>query len=242
MATYADKYTKSALTGKDIGIVFGKVYEGVALTGDTSAGTNKDFTFDPTKYAPFYPMNTYPDTLTASKTDVVVYDDGVAATISSFAPTTGVVTLSSAPAKDSVVTGDCCEQMELYIAQNATLTPKQETDTLDQLRNATQRQTYGNIEFTLKADFKVADLETMKLIFEETNTTGKYEFPDEPPKVCVAILIEDAGVIQAIIYCNDARASFSDILSAKAGKDAVENGFEITFGTSPIMIVPSETS
>jgi hypothetical protein len=172
----------------------------------------------------------------------VVYVGGTAVTVSAFDVDTGVATLEEAPADKAVVTGDCCEQRELYIAQNATLTPKQETDTLDQLRNSVQRKTYGNIEYTLKADFKVADLETMKLIFEETTPTGKYEFPDEPPEMCVAIIIEEASVIQAIIYCNDARASFTDILSAKAGKDAVENGFEIIFGTAPVLIVPAETS
>ena len=63
MADYSDKYTKSPLSGKDVGVIFGKVHKDISLGVGT--GSDKDFTFTPTTYGPFYPMNTYPDTITA---------------------------------------------------------------------------------------------------------------------------------------------------------------------------------
>lgn len=241
MATYADRFTADALTGKDVGIIFGIIHEGLTPTGEVN-DSNKDYVVDPDDYGPFYPRESYAKDFVSTKDDVTIYDDGVACEISAWDEETGTASLSAAPAAGSTMTADVVEQQELYIAQNATLSPKQETDTLDQLRNPTQRQSYGNIEYTLKADFKIADLETLKLVFDPTATPGKYEFPDEPPEIYCAILIEEAGSLQGIIYCENVRANFGDILSAKAGKDAVENGFELTFGTAPILIDVSETA
>ena len=237
MATYTDKYTKNALTGKDVGIVFGKIHEGVTVTWSSGA----TFTVSPTTYGPFYPRQSYSDSFTATTDDITVYDDGVAVTVSAFTPSTGVGTMGSSPTGGSTITADVVEQQELYIAQNAKLTPKTEDEKLDQLRNPVQRKTFGNTEFTLKADFKVADLETLKLIFEETTTTGVYEFPSTPPTIYCAVLLEDENdALTGIIYCEDVYAQFDDILSAKAGKDAVENGFELTFGSMPILVDVAE--
>ncbi len=240
MATYDDLYTALPKTGKDVGVIFGVIHTGIELTaGD---GETKSFTIDPATYGPFYPRESYAKDFISTKDDVTVYDDGVAATISTWTPTTGVAELSAAPDEKSVMTASAVEQRELYIAQNAKLTPKRQTDDLDQLRNSTTRKTYGNTEWTLTADFKVADLELMKLIFEETATQGRYEYPDEPPLIYCAILIEDGGSIEGIIYCEDVRADFADMLSAKAGKDAVENGFELTFGSAPVLVDVSEST
>lgn len=241
MATYTDKYTAPALTGKDVGIIFGIIHEGITPSGTVNS-SNKDFVISPTTYGPFYPRESYAKDFVSTKSDVTVYDDGVECTIDVWAPTTGTATLSAAPTTGSTMTADVVEQQELYIAQNATLSPKQDTDNLDQLRNSVSRQSYGNIEYTLKADFKIADLETLKLVFDTTATPGKYEFPDEPPEIYCAILIEENSSLVGIIYCENVRANFGDILSAKAGKDAVENGFELTFGTAPILIDVSETA
>lgn len=241
MATYNDLYTALPKTGKDVGVIFGVIHTGVSL--GTQTGTeNKSFTFTPATYGPFYPRESYAKDFVSTKADVTIYDDGVAATISTWTPSTGVAELSAAPADKSVMTGDVVEQRELYIAQNAKLTPKRQTDDLDQLRNSTTRKTYGNTEWTLTADFKVADLELMKLIFEETTTQGRYEYPDEPPLIYCAILIEEAGSIEGIIYCEDVRVDFADMLNAKAGKDAVENGFELTFGSAPVLVDVSESA
>lgn len=243
MATYDDKYTVLPKTGKHVGIVFGKIHEGITPSG-TPNDTLKDFVISPTTYGPFYPRESYAKDFVSTKADVTVYDDGVEATISTWTPSTGTASLSAAPATGSVMTADCVEQQELYIAQNATLTPKRETDDLNQLRNNVTRKSYGNTEFTLKADFKVADLEMMKLIFETTGTAGRYEYPDEPPLIYAAIVMDnDAGdAIEYIVYLEDIRADFSDILSAKAGKDAVENGFEMTVGANPIVVDVSESA
>ena len=240
MATYTDKYTTNALTGKDVGIIFGKKHDGVSITW-TSGST---FTISASTYGPFYPKASYPDDFTATKDDITVYDDGVAVSVSAFTPATGIGTLGSSPTGGSTMTADVVEQQELYIAQNAKLTPKTEDEKLDQLRNPVQRKTFGNTEWTLKADFKVADLESMKLIFEPVSGhTGRYEFPDTPPEIYVAILLEDeSDALTGIIYCEDAYAQFSDVLSAKAGKNAVENGFEITFGTAPTLVDVSEST
>lgn len=243
MADYTDKYTKNPLSGKDVGVVFGKVHEGIALGAGT--GAEKNFTFTPATYAPFYPMTTYPDDLTADTggDDVKVYVDGVEVTVSAFDPDTGVATLAEAPTDKSVVTGDCCEQMELYIAQNAKLTQNRETDTLDQLRCSVQRESDIAVEFTFTADMKMADLETLKYIFSATGTAGRYEYPDEPIDASVAIIIEDdADDIDAIIYCNDGKAKFGDMVNVSAGTDAAENSIEIIFGSVPVMVVPSETT
>ncbi len=236
MATYTDRCTTLPLTGKDVGIIFGKVHESVALTGDTSAGTNKDFVFTPATYAPFYPRESNAKDFVSTKADVTVYDDGTEVTIDSWAPTTGTATLSSAPAKDSVMTGDCVEQFELYIAQNAKLTPDRETKELDQLRNSTTRKSYGNTNFTLTADFYVADIEAMKFIFESSGTSGRYNFPTEPPKVYAAVIIMDGSSMDSIIYCGEARAVFSDVINAKAGEDPVENGVELKFSSRPYLV------
>lgn len=239
MATYSDKYTKNALSGKHVGVIFGKIHTGIAIETYSSGDT---FTINPTTYGPFYPRESYSSTFTAETSDITVYDDGVAVTIDTFTPTSGVGKYHSNPTAGSVITADVVEQQELYIAQNAKLTPKTDDDSLDQLRNPTQRKTFGTTEWTLTADFKVADLETMKLIFQETTTAGLYEFPDNPPEIYCAIITEDDnGNITGIFYCEDAYAQFSDALSAKAGKDAVENGFEITFGTAPHMVDVSES-
>jgi hypothetical protein len=243
MADYDDKYTIDALTGKDVGVIFGIIHEGITPTG-TVDGTNTKFVIDPDTYGPFYPHTSKPKDFVPTKSDVTVYDDGVAATITTFTPSTGEAELSAAPAEKSVMTADVVEQRELYIAQNATLTADQDTSELDQLRNPVKRKTYGNIEFTLKADFKIGDLETMKLIFDETATQGVYEYPTEPPTIYCAILIENTvgstTTIEGIIYCEDARANFTDIINASAGSDAVENGFEITFSTRPTLVIVDE--
>lgn len=247
MAAYLDKYTADTLNGKNVGVIFGKVHEGVALTGDTVAGTNKDFVFTPATYGPFYPYVSMTKTMVSTKSDVAVYDDGVAATISTWDATLGKATLSAAPAKDSVVTGDCVEQLELYIATDFKLDSKQEDDKLEQLRNSVTRHSYGNIEFTLKANFKLTDVEVLKFLFEPVSgSAGKYVFPSVPPTVYAMIPIErtSAGstTIDSIIYCSDCRAQFGDILDAKAGKDALKNSIELSFGTAPILVDVSETS
>jgi hypothetical protein len=246
MATYADKYTALPFTGKNVAVLFGVIHEAVAL--GTQTGTeNKDFVFTPATYGPFYPRESYAKDFVSTKDDVTVYDDGVEATISSWTPTTGTATLSAAPEDKSVMTGDCVEQRELFIAQNATLKPKRDTEDLDQLRNSTTRKTYGNTEWTLTADYKVGSADIMKLIFQPvTGHAGRYEYPEEPPLVYCAVIIESttAGVttIEQIYYCEDVRADFGDMLKATAGKKAVENGLELTFGTAPIMIIPSEVT
>ena len=88
----------------------------------------------------------------------------------------------------------------------------------------------------------MADLETMKLIYEETNTDGVYEYPTERPTIYCAIIIEKAGSIIGIIYCEDVKADFSDIINASAGKNPVENGFELIFGTAPVLVDVSESA
>lgn len=245
MAEYDDKYTAQPFTGKNVGLIFGVIHEGVTPTGDVN-DSNKDFVLNPTTYGPFYPRESYAKDFVSTKADVTIYDDGVPTTISSWTPSTGTASLSAAPASKSVMTADVVEQRELFIAQNAKLTPKRNTDDLDQLRNSTTRKTYGNTEWTLTADYKVASMELMKLVFQETTTAGVYEYPEEPPLIYCAIIVESttAGVttIEAIYYCEDVRADFSDLLSAKAGKDAVENGFELTFGSAPVMVIPSEVT
>lgn len=236
MATYTDICTKTTLTGKDIGIVFGVIHEGITPSGTPETGVLKDFVIDPATYGPFYPRESYPKDFVSTKSDVTVYDDGVKCTVSSWAPSTGTATLSAAPETGSTMTADIVEQRELYIAQNVAINTDQDEDDLYQLRNAVKRKNYGNIKFNLKADFKVADLETMKLIFEETATDGIYEFPTERPVIYCAIIIEKDEEIIGIIYCEDVKADFSDIINASAGKDPVENGFELTFGTAPILV------
>lgn len=241
MATYTDICTKTTLTGKDIGIVFGVIHEGITPSG-TPNDEVKDFVIDPDTYGPFYPRESYPKDFVSTKSDVTVYDDGVATTINSWAPTTGTATLSSAPATNSVMTADVVEQRELYIAQNVTINTDQDEDDLYQLRNPVKRKNYGNIKFNLKADFKVTDLETMKLIFEETATSGIYEYPTERPTIYCAIIIEKDEDIIGIIYCENVKADFSDIISASAGKDPVENGFELVFETAPILVDVGESA
>jgi hypothetical protein len=235
MPTYTDTWTADPLTGKDVGLFFGVIHEGVTPTG-TPNDTLQDFVLDPSTYGPFYPATSQTKTFLAGKTDVSVYDDGVEATISTFDPTTGTASLSAAPAKDSVMTADCVEQRELYIAQNAKLTPNQDEEDLNQLRCSETLKSYGNIEFTLTADFKVADLEAMKIIFEETTTDGIYRYPEEPPEIYCCIVLYENSSITGLIYCDDVRADFTDIISAKAGKDAVENGFELTIGSVPLLV------
>lgn len=243
MADYTDKYTKNPLNGKDVGVIFGKVHKGVSI--GTGNGSNKDFTFTPATYGPFFPTATYPDDLTAdtSGSDVKVYADGVEVTVSAFDPDTGVATLADAPADKAVMTGDCCEQLELYIAQNAKLTPNRETSTLDQLRCSVQRESDVAVEFTFTGGFKMADLETLKFMFSSTSTAGRYEFPDEPIDCSVAIILEDdSDNIDAIFYCNDGKAKFGDMINVSAGTDAAENDVEITFSSVPVMVVPDETT
>lgn len=235
MATYTDTWTADPLTGKDVGLFFGVIHEGITPTG-TPNDTLTKFIIDPDTYGPFYPATSQTKTFLAGKTDIAVYDDGVAATIDSFDPATGEATLNASPATGSVMTADVVEQRELYIAQNAKLTPKQDEEDLDQLRCSETIKSYGNIEFTLTADFKVADLEAMKLIFEETTTDGIYRYPEEPPTIYCCIVIYENSVIKGLIYCDEVRADFTDIISAKAGKDAVENGFELTIGSEPLLV------
>lgn len=235
MATYTDLCTKTTLTGGDIGIVFGVIHNGVSVTG-TPDGELTSFVIDPDTYGPFYPRETYPKTFTAGTGDITVYDDGVEATVNTFTPSTGTAVLSSAPTQSSVMTADVVEQRELYIAQNVTLNTDQDENELYQLRNHVKRKTYGSMKFNLKADFKIADLETLKLIFEESTTDGIYDFPLEPPTIYCAILIEKDEAITGIIYCEDVKADFGDIINATAGSDEVENGFELTFGTAPILV------
>jgi len=241
MADYVDKYTKGPLTGKNVGVIFGKVHTGIAL--GTGTGAEKNFTFTPSTYGPFYPMNSTPDDLVATEDDIVVYVDGVAVTVDSFTPETGVAVLHDAPGNNAVVTGDCCEQLELYMAQNVKLTGDRETVTLDRLRCNNQRETYVAVEFTFTTDFQIADLETLKFIFAKTATQGCYQFPDEPVDCCVALIIDDgSGNIDGIIYGNSAKAKFGDVLNVSAGTDAAENSLEITFSTLPKLVDVSETT
>lgn len=229
---YTDRFTKPAKVGKHFDLIFGLIHEGVAL--GTANGTDKTFTFTPTTYGPFYPKTSYPKDFVATKDDIAVYDDGTAATVSSFDVTTGVATLSAVPTKDSVMTGDVVEQSPLYILQKATLTPKRESEKLEQVRNPTVRKTYGSTEFTLKADWKVADLLHVYKLLEATSTPGLYVYPDDPVTVYAAILVfDDDDDLEDIIYCDSCEADFKDILEIQAGKKAVTNGFELTVGVPP---------
>lgn len=239
MATYSDRFTKAAKGGPDVDIIFGIIHKGVALGTSTEGQTT--VTFNPDTYGPFYPCNSYSADFTATEDDVVVYDDGVAVTVSEFTPSTGTAVISS-PTVGSTMTGDIVEQKGLYIAQNATLTPKRETETLEQLRNSTTRKTYGNTAFTLKADFKVADLEVIKVALEETSTAGLYAYPNEPVEIYAAILIyDDNDDIEGIIYCESVKIDFSDIIKATAGKKAVENGFEMDVEIAPHLLDVAES-
>lgn len=241
MATYLDKYTADTLNGKNVGIIFGKTYAGVALTGNVNS-SNKDFTF-PLLHIPFYPRDSCPADMIATKDDVTVYCAGVEQDVTAFDPDTGVASIDVAPTTGAM-TGDYAEQLELYIATDFKLDSKQEDDKLEQLRNSTTRHSYGNIEFTMKANFKLADTEVLKFLFEATTPTGAYEFPSTPPTVYAMIPIERtvgaSTTIEGIIYCHDCRAMFGDILDAKAGKDALKNSLELSFGTQPVLIIVDE--
>ena len=130
MAEFDDRFTKPAKSGSDIDIIFGIIHEGISL-GTSTEGQTK-VTFTPGTYGPFYPTKSYAKDFKATKDDIKVYDDGVEVTVSAFSDTTGEATIA-APTTGSVMTGDCVEQKGLYIAQNATLTPKRETENLEQL-------------------------------------------------------------------------------------------------------------
>jgi hypothetical protein len=238
MAEYPDRFTKPAKKGRDYDLIFGVIHEGIALGTSTEGQTS--VTFDPATYGPFYPNKSYDKAFTADENDVNVYDDGVEVTVSAFNPTTGAATIV-APTTGSVMTGDCVEQRGLYILQNATLTPDQDDDELPQLRNPSNRKTWGNVTFTLKCDHVLADNETQKMIFQETSTAGRYEFPDEPPEVYGALLEYDASDnLVTIYYLEDAYAAFSDILKVEADGNA-ENGFEVTI-SKVIMVDVAESA
>lgn len=245
MATYADKYTATPYTGKNVAVIIGVKHEGVALgTGD---GIVKTFTFNPAIYGPFFPVNSYAKDFVSTKSDATVYDDGVAATISTWTEATGVAELSAAPADKSVITGDIVEQRELFIAQSLSLKPKRESDDLSQLRVSGKRKTYADTEWTLTIDYKTASADLAKLIFEPvTGSAGRYIYPEEPPKVCAAVIVETTTggttTIEKIYYLDDLDADFSELLNVKAGKDSAETNFEMTTGTAPIMVIPSEVA
>ncbi len=238
MATYNDRFTKPAKKGRDYDLIFGVIHKGVALGTSTEGQTT--VTFNPSTYGPFYPNKSYPKDFKATKDDITVYDDGVAVTVSAFDEDTGAATIV-APTTGSVMTGDCVEQRASYILQNATLTPDQDDDELSQLRNPSTRKTWGNVTFTLKCDHVLSDNEPQKLIFQETSTQGRYEFPDEPPEVYAALLEYDANDnLETIYYLEDAYAAFSDILKVEADGNA-ENGLEVTI-SKVIMVDVSESA
>lgn len=244
MATYDDLYSATPYTGKNVGIVLGVKHEGISL--GTQTGTeNKTFVFDPTIYGPAYPAKSYAKDFKATKEDMTVYDDGVAGTISTWTEATGTAELSTAPADKSVMTGDIVEKRELFIAQSLSLKPKRETDDLSQLRVAGKRKTFGDTEWTLTIDYKTASDDLAKLIFEPVSGhTGRYTYPEIPPKLYAAVIVEKTvggtTTIEKIYYCEDLDADFTDLLNVKAGKDAMETNFEMTTGTSPTMVIPSE--
>lgn len=246
MATYANKYTATPYTGKNVAVIPGVIHEGVAL-GTQSGTENKDFVFTPATYGPFYPRESYAKDFVSTKDDVTVYDDGVEATISSWTPATGTATLSAAPADKSVMTGDCVEQRELFIAQSLDLKPKRDSEDLEQLRVSGKRKTWGDTEWTITIDYKTASEDLAKLIFEPVSGhPGRYVFPGEPPKIFLAVIVESTtgGVttIEKIYYLEDLDADFSDLLKVSAGKKAAETSFEMVTGTAPIMIIPSEVT
>lgn len=246
MATYADKYTATPYTGKNVGVVIGVKHEGISL--GTQTGTeNKTFVFNPTLYGPAYPAKSYAKDFKATKEDMTVYDDGVAGTISTWTEATGTAELSAAPADKSVMTGDIVEQRELFIAQKLSLKPTREKDKLDQLRVEGTRNTFGNTEWTLTIDYKTASADLAKVIFEPvTGSTGRYIYPEEPPKVCAAVIVETTTggttTIEKIYYLDDLDAEFSTLLDVTAGKDAAQTNFEMTTGTAPVMVIPSEVT
>lgn len=245
MAEYTDKYTATPYTGKNVGVIFGVKQEGLTLAaGD---GTTKSFTINPTTYGPFYPRESYAKDFVSTKDDVTIYDDGVETTISTWTPSTGVAELSSAPDDKSVMTADVVEQRELFIAQSLSLKPKRESDTLDQLRVSESRKTYGNTEWTLSVDYKTASADLAKLIFEEDESNpGRYLYPETPPQLYAVVIVETttAGstTIEKLYYCENIDGDFSDLLNVKAGKDAMETNFEMTTGTAPVMVIPSEVT
>ena len=246
MATYDDRYTATPYTGKNVGVIIGIKHEGISL-GTQSGTENKTFVFDPTIYGPAYPAKSYAKDFKATKEDMTVYDDGVAGTISTWTEATGTAELSEAPADKSVMTGDVVEQRELFIAQSLSLKPKRESDDLNQLRVDGKRKTFASTEWTLTIDYKTASADLAKVIFEPvTGHTGRYIYPEVPPKVCAAVIVETTtgGVttIEKIYYLDDLDADFSDLLNVKAGKDAMETNFEMTTGTAPIMVIPSEVT
>lgn len=147
--------------------------------GGTPDGTIKEFTL-PAGYIPYMPGAKG----LVDSSAVVVYDDGVAVTVTSFDPVTGKVTLPTAPAVASVMTCDFVELAEFCVMTDHALSDKWKTLSWTPVRSSKETTVYGSSTTTLQVTLDVANPNLIKLGFDPTTGVKL----NTPPQVSMAIV------------------------------------------------------
>ncbi len=160
------------------GVFVGLQHYGVTLSG-TCDGTNKTFVL-PAGFIPYMPGAKG----LIDSSAIVVYDDGVAVTVTTFDPATGSVTLTTAPAALSVMTCDFAELAEFCVMTDHALSDKWKTLTWIPVRSSKETTVYGSSTTTLQITLDVANPNLIKLGFDPTTGVKL----NTPPQVSMAIV------------------------------------------------------
>lgn len=195
-----------------IGIFLGIKHEGIALTG-TADGTNKNFVF-PTASVPYMDndLNAAIDGI-IDKNDVIVYVNGVAATLTSFTPGTRTAVIATAPANAATVTADFIELVEVLPLEDHKHGAKGKELKYGMYRNTQEKSIQTGVDVTLDLNLKVDGPGILEYYFD--SSTG--EMKTVPPAVAYAIVHfpRDVGEKYWGFYCRDADLTFDDLGSGK---------------------------
>ena len=195
-----------------IGIFLGIHREGIALTG-TANGTNDAFVF-PAASVPYMDndLNAAVDGV-IDKNDVIVYVNGVAATLTSFTPATRTAVIATPPANAAVVTADFIELVEVLPLEDHKHGAKGKELKYGMYRNTQEKSIQTGVDVTLDLNLKVDGPGIIEYYFDDS--TG--EMKTVPPAVAYAIVHfpREVGEKYWGFYCRDADLTFDDLGSGK---------------------------
>lgn len=171
---------------EDTGLFMGKKHIDVILTQVTGTGNEKKYAFPNTVKPPI--MDTNLDGI-VDKDDIIVYVNGVVATVTDFDVDTLVATLTTLPPEGAVVTGDITELVEFISGQDWNLAGKKKTITWDEVRSSVEVTLYGASNDTLQINMKQVGPGFISLGYDMDPESDTYmEELGTPPQVSFAIV------------------------------------------------------
>jgi hypothetical protein len=228
-----------ALQGRNLGLVVGRIREGITLSGSGTSWTI------PAEYLPIFPRRCV--SLTPTKDDITLYDDGVETDIASVDFETGVITSDSS--LTGTITADFVEEFEPHIAQNIKCDVKQDSKAYGRIRSDTKTTSFGAKEITIGQDNLLGDTDSL-VDFAFEDYTGDetveddvevFEMVSEPRIIYAYIVMERGTVAVARMYFPQVRAIAKTLVDVKEGDNA-QFSIDIAIDKDPLIVRPKAST